>query len=63
MPKRPIAPRPRQQSLAFAVDDLWERLPSEASRQCHERIAHLLEAIIQAERKERSEDHERQDPS
>lgn len=50
----------RQQSLAFAVDDVWERLPSDVRRQCEDRIVQLLEAALLTERQERSHGNERQ---
>jgi len=54
---------PRQQSLAFAEDDVWQKMPREVREQCHERIAQLLESVIEVERQERSNGNERQDPS
>lgn len=63
MHKDQMAPLPRQKKLAFAVDEVWQRLSSDVRGQCHERIARLLEAVIQMERQARREKDERQDLS
>jgi hypothetical protein len=60
MHKDPMLP-PRQQSLAFAEDEVWQRLPSDVRSQCHERIAQLVEAVMHAARQERSHGDERED--
>lgn len=59
----PSSLSPRQQSLAFATDQMPPKLPGEVLRLCHDRLTQLLEAAIQAERRERSNAHERQDPT
>lgn len=59
--QKPQQMRPRQQNLPFALNEVWDELSSEVRRQSAERVAQLLVAVIQAERKEGSTEHERQD--
>jgi len=62
MSQVPREPAHRQQQLAFAANDVWPNLPSEAKAKCRERLARLLEAVVQAERPTGSQEDERQDP-
>jgi hypothetical protein len=61
MHKDLMAPPPRQQKLAFAVDEVWLRLPNDVREKCAERVTRLLQAAIETERQARRESDERQD--
>lgn len=63
MHKDLMAPPPRQQKLAFVVDEVWLRLPNDVRERCVERMVRLMQAAIEAERQTRRESDERQDRS
>jgi len=63
MHKDLMAPPPRQRKLAFAVDEVWPRLPNDVRDKCAERVTRLLQAAIETERQVRRESDERQDRS
>lgn len=56
-------PRPllRQQRLAFAQDDFWEKLPAEVHLQCQEHVRRMLMMAMAHDGEERSGHDERED--
>lgn len=54
---------PLQQRLAFARDDLWEKLPQDVREKCHAYVCRLLTQVTIHERQERKHQNEREDPS
>lgn len=45
--------RPRQQQLALATEDLWQRLPQAKRLRCQELVVQLLRHVVRNEERER----------
>ena len=46
---------PQQHTLAFVRREIWQSIPVEQRRECRERCAELLRAVLQNEEREGSE--------
>jgi hypothetical protein len=55
-------PPMRQQRLAFAQDDMWEKLPLDRQAECLRRLIQLVRQVVVYERQTGGESDERQDP-
>ena len=51
----------RQQRLAFAENDLWDKLPQDMQVKCQHHLSRLLATIINHDRSERKHEDERKD--
>lgn len=54
---------PRQQRLAFAGDELWEKLPRDVRERCHAYVCRLLTQVTVQDQQERKRQDEREDPT
>lgn len=51
----------RQQRLAFAENDLWDKLPQDVQVKSQHHLSRLLAAIMNHDRSERKDEDERKD--
>lgn len=56
-----LQPPMRQQRLAFAQDDTWEKLPEDRRAECLRRLVQLVREVVLYERQNEGASDERQD--
>lgn len=61
--RHPLQLPMRQQRLAFAEDDTWEKLPEDRQAECLQHLVQLMKEVVVLERHTKGESDERQDPT